>query len=82
MKHARAARILVTVEYGRGRLRLAIVDDGVGGAGLVEGSGLLGLTDRVRALDGDLVVRSEPGRGTSVLAALPGSAPSPATVLP
>jgi signal transduction histidine kinase len=82
MKHARAARILVTVEYGRGRLRLAVVDDGVGGAGLVEGSGLLGLTDRVRALDGDLVVRSEPGRGTSVLAALPGSAPSPATVLP
>ena len=50
------------------------MDDGVGGAD-ADGSGLLGIADRVRALDGDLVIRSEPGRGTSVAATLPSDLP-------
>ncbi|GIH15017.1 sensor histidine kinase [Rugosimonospora africana] len=74
MKHARANRVQVRVGYDGTVLRVEVVDDGIGGADLAGGSGLLGLTDRVRALDGDLVLRSAPGHGTSVSAVLPGGA--------
>ncbi|GAB3844147.1 hypothetical protein GCM10027610_058090 [Dactylosporangium cerinum] len=39
-------------------------DNGVGGAYREGGSGLLGLQDRVEALDGTFKVLSPPGRGT------------------
>lgn len=71
IKHAQADRIRITVVPGPGVIRVAVRDDGTGGAALTAGSGLLGLADRVRALDGDLVVESEPGRGTTVTAVLP-----------
>jgi signal transduction histidine kinase len=71
MKHAHADRIRITVVSDGGRIRVAVADDGTGGADLAAGSGLLGLADRVRALDGDLIVESAPGRGTTVSAVLP-----------
>jgi signal transduction histidine kinase len=71
IKHAHADRIRITVVSQQGRIRVAVHDDGIGGAALAAGSGLLGLADRVRALDGDLVVESVPGRGTTVSAVLP-----------
>jgi signal transduction histidine kinase len=71
MKHAHADRIRITVIPEKDRIRVAVSDDGVGGADLTAGSGLLGLADRVRALDGDLVVESMPERGTTVSAVLP-----------
>ena len=45
-------------------------DDGPGGADPA-GNGLSGLRNRVEALDGILVVRSNPGEGTTVHAELP-----------
>jgi signal transduction histidine kinase len=48
-----------------------VVDDGIGGANPQTGTGLRGLADRVEALDGRLVVTSEPGRGTRVHAEIP-----------
>jgi signal transduction histidine kinase len=45
-------------------------DDGAGGA-RPEGSGLLGLRDRLAALDGTLTVDSSPGGGTLVAATIP-----------
>ncbi|MDQ7911236.1 sensor histidine kinase [Phytohabitans sp. ZYX-F-186] len=74
VKHAQADRIRVTVLPDPGGIRVAVDDDGTGGAAVASGSGLLGLADRVRALDGDLVVRSESGRGTTVCAVLPARA--------
>ncbi|MEJ3748794.1 ATP-binding protein [Actinomycetes bacterium KLBMP 9797] len=71
MKHAHADRIRITVAADGGWIRVAVADDGAGGADLAAGSGLLGLADRVRALDGDLVVTSAPGQGTTVTAVLP-----------
>lgn len=50
---------------------LEISDDGVGGADLSNGTGLLGLRDRVEALGGSLVMKSPAGEGTSVLVRLP-----------
>jgi signal transduction histidine kinase len=72
MKHANADRIRVVVSEEEERVRVEVADDGSGGAD-ASGSGLLGLTDRVRALGGDLTVRSGPGLGTSVSAVLPWS---------
>jgi len=48
-----------------------VSDDGVGGAGSVDGGGLAGLVDRVEALDGVLSVEDRPGGGTVVRAVLP-----------
>jgi signal transduction histidine kinase len=70
MKHARASTIRIVVETLGDRLRVEVIDDGIGGADAA-GSGLLGLADRLHAIDGDLSVRSERGRGTVVSAVLP-----------
>ena len=70
LKHASARRVCITVEYEEGVLRIEVTDDGVGGAGVRPGGGLLGLRDRVTALGGEFVLRSDPGRGTSVSAAI------------
>jgi signal transduction histidine kinase len=70
-KHARAS--VVNVEFRRrgSGLHLAIRDDGLGGADPSRGSGLVGLTDRVEAMGGTIVLESPAGRGTSVLVGLP-----------
>jgi histidine kinase/DNA gyrase B/HSP90-like ATPase len=60
-------------------LRLAVVDDGTGGADPARGSGLAGLRDRVEATGGTLRIRSRPGEGTTLLAELPARPGPPAT---
>jgi signal transduction histidine kinase len=74
-KHARASLVTVTVETDTGPagavVRITVHDDGRGGARFADGSGLLGLKDRVETLSGRLVVRSAPGTGTTVQAELP-----------
>lgn len=70
LKHAGARLVCITVEYEEGVLRIEVTDDGVGGAGIRPGGGLLGLRDRVMALGGEFVLRSDPGQGTSVSAAI------------
>jgi signal transduction histidine kinase len=70
-KHAEASRAWVAVEDGGNRLAIEVRDDGVGGATMGGGSGLLGLADRVEAVGGRIDVRSEPGSGSVVLAEIP-----------
>jgi signal transduction histidine kinase len=70
-KYAGASHVTVTVTATDGRLRVAIRDDGSGGADPAGGTGLRGLTDRVAALGGRLRVDSPPGGGTTVQAELP-----------
>jgi signal transduction histidine kinase len=71
VKHARASVVRVTAERLNGRLHLAICDDGVGGADPAGGSGLVGLRDRVEAMQGTMVVESMVGAGTTVSVSLP-----------
>jgi signal transduction histidine kinase len=75
VKHSRASSISVTVGSDDERLQATIADDGVGGAEPGVGSGLVGLSDRVDALDGRLVLDSAPGRGTTISIELPLTAP-------
>ena len=70
-KHARASQIELRAEAVNGTLELSIRDDGVGGADLARGSGLIGLGDRVAAIDGTLSVTSPPGEGTLLRVRLP-----------
>jgi signal transduction histidine kinase len=70
-KHAQASVVHVDVDADDSIIRLAIRDDGVGGADPVRGSGLIGLTDRVEALGGGMDVASAAGRGTSLLVRIP-----------
>jgi signal transduction histidine kinase len=73
-KHARASASQVEVRAEDGVLRLAVSDDGVGGADPAAGSGLLGLRDRVEAVAGTMTVRSPRGEGTVLLVQMPLSA--------
>lgn len=68
-KHSGASRVDVDARLSEGMLRITVRDDGCGGATFAAGSGLPGLRDRVRGLDGRLDVDSPPG-GPTVLAAL------------
>jgi len=69
-KHARADRAEVTVEIHDGTLRIAVRDDGAGGA-RPDGNGLVGLRDRLEALYGRLLIDSPVGRGTLLTAEIP-----------
>jgi signal transduction histidine kinase len=70
-KYAGASRASVDVHDGGGRVLVAVVDDGVGGADATRGSGLRGLADRVESLGGRLAVQSAAGSGTSLVAEIP-----------
>ena len=65
------AEAVVAIGGGDGYAEVEIRDDGPGGADPVQGSGLRGLVDRLGALGGHLHVRSRPGEGTTVHAAVP-----------
>jgi PAS domain S-box-containing protein len=67
-KHAEANSISVDIARAGGRAWVEITDDGHGGARTNAGSGLDGLSDRLEALDGRLVIVSPPGGGTTVRA--------------
>jgi signal transduction histidine kinase len=71
VKHAAASWVDLTVETSSGRVTVAIVDDGTGGADPAAGTGLRNLADRVEALGGSLRVTSEPSAGTRLVAELP-----------
>ncbi|MFF3616069.1 sensor histidine kinase [Streptomyces sp. NPDC002580] len=70
-KHSRATRATVDVWRVENRLMIQVGDNGVGGADVSEGSGLAGLTDRLDAVDGILVVDSPPAGPTRITAELP-----------
>jgi uncharacterized protein YhfF len=50
---------------------VTVSDDGAGGASVDDGTGLLGLTERIEALGGTLAVESPEGAGTKLVAAIP-----------
>ena len=74
-KYARATRATVRAAVREDALEIEVADDGVGGAHLGAGSGLVGLRDRAEALGGTLDVASPPGQGTRVTARIPLTAP-------
>ncbi|MCV0403899.1 MAG: sensor histidine kinase [Chloroflexi bacterium] len=70
-RSARASRVEVSLERVDSGLSIRVVDDGIGGADPLSGSGLEGLQDRVRALNGRFEILSPPNGGTTLAAWLP-----------
>jgi signal transduction histidine kinase len=72
LKHARASAAAVRIAAADDELNAEVCDDGVGGANLSStGTGLTGLTDRVAALHGQLLIRSAAGLGTTLRVTIP-----------
>lgn len=73
-KHSRADRVWLDIHYSLeagGMLRIAVTDDGQGGADLGKGSGMAGIERRLGQLDGILAVSSPPGGPTLVTMEIP-----------
>jgi signal transduction histidine kinase/uncharacterized protein YoaH (UPF0181 family) len=70
-KYARASVVHVDLQVSERSLRVAVRDDGLGGADPARGSGLLGLKDRAEAIGGTISLRSPHGAGTSLQVELP-----------
>jgi signal transduction histidine kinase len=70
-KHAQASVVDIDVDATNGTARVVVRDDGVGGAQIGRGSGLIGLVDRVEAAGGEFRIVSPPGEGTTLLATFP-----------
>jgi signal transduction histidine kinase len=73
-RHSGATRAWLSLTRSEGRMRLQVRDDGSGGAAPGPGSGLSGLLDRVRTVDGRLDIVSPPGGPTVVTVELPSHA--------
>jgi signal transduction histidine kinase len=76
IKHARATKLAILFSIDNGQLVLKTKDDGVGfnynemeakGGGL----GLLNLQSRVDVLNGNLIVNTQPGKGTEFIIQIP-----------
>ena len=70
-KHAHASVVQVELDAQDAVVRVAIRDDGVGGAEPAQGSGLVGLSDRIEARGGTLKLTSPAGSGTTLLIEIP-----------
>jgi two-component system, NarL family, sensor histidine kinase UhpB len=77
-KHSEASRVTLRLDRpgggaGDDRIEVAIADDGVGAATEVptHGLGLIGMRERVLALQGNLAFTSSPGRGFELSAQIP-----------
>jgi two-component system sensor histidine kinase DegS len=78
-KHAQASKVEVAVEFGKGKTKVSIGDNGKGFD--LSGSladlpragklGLAGMEERVRLLNGTMKIESEPGKGTRVMIEVP-----------
>jgi signal transduction histidine kinase len=76
VRHARASRLLIRLDYCNGRLRMEVEDDGIGGVigntGQADatGFGLVGMRDRIARLGGLFRIDSPPGSGTRIVVEL------------
>jgi len=75
-KHSGARAARVEVVRANGGLRVQVSDDGRGGVDLTRGTGLVGLRQRLAAVDGTLSVESPVGLGTRLVMTLPERADS------
>lgn len=71
IKHSGASHVVLLVGRDAGALRLRMTDNGVGGATADTGSGLMGLLQRMRPVDGSMRISSPAGGPTSVTITLP-----------
>ncbi len=83
LRHAKAGKVTIHVDYKPESIALTISDDGIGFAPptVLESKtghlGLRGIRNRVKKLRGELAIESAPSQGTSVRIVVPRPTPSP-----
>ncbi|ULT54868.1 sensor histidine kinase [Neobacillus drentensis] len=75
-KHAQAEKVRIVIKKINHQLRMEIEDDGIGFKENTIGNnlgkyGLLGLYERVRLINGEIDIKSMPGRGTKIKVTVP-----------
>jgi signal transduction histidine kinase len=80
-KHSAAEHAAVSVHDDHGMLVIEVRDDGIGG-GRADGRGLVGLADRLAAVEGRLELDSPADGGTRVAAVIPLSTISADSIAP
>ncbi|MGE5204699.1 MAG: sensor histidine kinase [Chlamydiota bacterium] len=72
-RHAKAQHVLVTISEQSDGITVVVQDDGVGflPAGANKGLGLVGIQERVQALEGRCKIVSRPSQGTTIRVELP-----------
>lgn len=73
-RHSGATQAMVRLHSDIDELRITVADNGSGGVQPGNGSGLTGLADRLRMVDGRLDIDSPPGGPTTVTAVVPSGA--------
>jgi signal transduction histidine kinase len=71
VKHAEARSVAISGQLRDGVLTVSVSDDGVGGARPGHGTGLVSVTDRIMALNGQVQIISPPRHGTRVTMRIP-----------
>ena len=75
VKHSTDQNFTVEMHGSKEGIRLTVSDSGIGfdwqDAMNRRGLGLISMRERLRLVDGELSIRSAPGRGTTVLARVP-----------
>jgi two-component system sensor histidine kinase UhpB len=69
VRHSGASEVSVSLEGNERRILLRIIDNGAGfvsKAAPQDGIGLVGMRERLRTVNGDVQITSQPGRGTTV----------------
>jgi signal transduction histidine kinase len=78
VKYAKARKVTVALSRSAAGVALVVADDGVGLPPPAErretAHGMLGMRERVRALRGELVIKSKPNAGTSIEVFVPTAA--------
>jgi signal transduction histidine kinase len=78
-RHANASSVVVSVSAEEDEIVVIVRDDGVGFSSpstMKGGLGLLGIQERVKALDGTVTVSSEVNKGTTVRVEIPAGVPA------
>ncbi|MGE6487638.1 sensor histidine kinase [Paenisporosarcina sp. NPDC076898] len=73
-KHGKCQSIMVEVEWFKNKVTVTVKDNGIGfNQRLVRDSsfGLLGMQERVDLLKGEMIVKSSPGKGTTMMFRIP-----------
>lgn len=83
-KYAPDAHLKLHLAMETDAVVLTVADDGPGfdPAGSSEGSGLQGITDRIRAVGGETVIDSQPGAGTRIVFKVPVDVPAETQTVP
>jgi signal transduction histidine kinase len=74
-KHSHASKVAIFIKKSGATLTGSLTDDGVGfdlsALNDNSGLGLMGMTDRIRKIGGELYIKSSPGAGTRISFAVP-----------